>query len=156
MPPIIRRQPLSERIKALLNPYDFLLWLAEEMHESAIDEKLRDWTVPIGVATNFVYMIARANSANGSKGKMDDIFGDYNARSGSGWLTWFVSQISVHHQTCCYFQSLTYISRRRPLQPTPLQPSQLEMQSTSSLARENTAFSSQAWMSHPQHRRHAG
>jgi hypothetical protein len=47
MPPIIRRAPLSERIKAYLNPYDLLLWIAEELHESALDEALRDWGMPV-------------------------------------------------------------------------------------------------------------
>jgi len=90
MPPLIRKQSRMERVKALLNPYDLLLYLSEELHESAIDEKLRDWTIPIGVAANFVYMIARANSSGGSSGRVDDVFGDYEGRGGSGWLAWFV------------------------------------------------------------------
>lgn len=92
MPPLIRKAPLSERIKALLNPYDFLLWLSEELHESAIDEKLRDWTLPIGLAANFIYMIARANSAGETRGRRDDVFGDFDGRGGSGWFAWFVSR----------------------------------------------------------------
>jgi len=90
MPPLIRKQSRMERVKALLNPYDLLLYLSEELHESAIDEKLRDWTIPIGVAANFVYMIARANSVGGSSGRVDDVFGDFEGRGGSGWLAWFV------------------------------------------------------------------
>ncbi|KAL1296911.1 hypothetical protein AAFC00_004522 [Neodothiora populina] len=91
MPPLIRRQPFSERIKALLNPYDFLLWLAEELHESAIDDQLRDWTIPIGVAANFIFMIARANAGTGDGGRSDDVFGDFDGRGGSGWFAFFAS-----------------------------------------------------------------
>lgn len=91
MPPLIRRAPLSERIAALLNPYDFLLWLSEELHESAWDEKLKGWTVPIGVAANIVFMIARANSGTSSGSRRDDVFGDFDGRGGSGWFAWLVS-----------------------------------------------------------------
>lgn len=92
MPPLIRRAPLSERVKALLNPYDFLLWLSEELHESAWDEALKEWTVPIGVAANLVFMIARANSGNSSSSsRRDDVFGDFDGRGGSGWFAWLVS-----------------------------------------------------------------
>ncbi|KAJ9620441.1 hypothetical protein H2203_007647 [Taxawa tesnikishii (nom. ined.)] len=62
MPPIIRRAPLGERIKAYLNPYDFLLWLSEELHESALDEALQGWAPAIGLGANLLFMIARANS----------------------------------------------------------------------------------------------
>lgn len=95
MPPLIRKAPLSERIKARLNPYDMLLWLSEELHESALDDKFRDWTLPIGVAMNLVYMVARANSGRSERGRSDDLFGDFDGRGGSGWFAWFVSCSSV-------------------------------------------------------------
>lgn len=86
MPPIIRRAPLSERIKAFLNPYDLLLWIAEELHESALDEALRDWGMPIGVAANLVFGCARWSL---KKNPDYDIFGEFEANS--GWFYWFVS-----------------------------------------------------------------
>lgn len=89
MPARVRRAPLSERVKAFLNPYDFLLWLSEELHESAWDEALRDYTTPIGVAANILFIIARANSG-GEKRRSDDVFGDFDGRGGSGWFAWFV------------------------------------------------------------------
>lgn len=85
MPPIIRRPPLSERIKAFLNPYDVLLWLAEELHESALDEALRDWAMPLGLAANLIFACARWATRTDNH---DDIF---DAPSTSGWLQWFVS-----------------------------------------------------------------
>lgn len=86
MPPIIRRAPLSERIKAYLNPYDLLLWIAEELHESALDEALRDWGMPIGVTANLVFACARWSL---KKNPDYDIFGEFEAKS--GWFYWFVS-----------------------------------------------------------------
>ncbi|KAF5025060.1 hypothetical protein F66182_2862 [Fusarium sp. NRRL 66182] len=83
MPRLVRRQPLSERIKAAINPMDFLLWLSEEL-------ETRDWDsanvgTQIGLVMNFVFLLARANSASTSKS--DDVFSD---EVGSGWLAFFV------------------------------------------------------------------
>ncbi|KAH7145880.1 hypothetical protein B0J13DRAFT_330066 [Dactylonectria estremocensis] len=83
MPRLVRRQPLSERIMSALNPMDFLLWLSEEL-------ETRDWDstsagTQLGLGLNFVFLIARANSASSSSS--DDVFSDDN---GSGWLSFFV------------------------------------------------------------------
>lgn len=99
MPPLIRRRPLSERIKAYLDPYDWLLWLSEEINGNDLDEALKDWVYPIGVAVNLVFMVARANSGGESYEGNDDVFGDYTTRAGTGWLRWLVSfsiRISRH------------------------------------------------------------
>jgi len=87
---LVRRAPLTERIKAYLNPYDFLLWASEELNDwEDLDKK---WSVPIGVLLNVVFMMARANSG-GNQSRGDDVFADYYERRGSGWLTWLVSII---------------------------------------------------------------
>ena len=90
MPPrrLIRRQPLVERIKAYLSPWDFLLWLSEELESSDWDEWQRDWATPVGLGLNLVMLVARANSG-GRSSRVDDVFRDMEA--GSGWLSWFVS-----------------------------------------------------------------
>lgn len=85
MPRLIRRRPLIERIKAYLNPLDFLLWLSEEI-------ETRDWDSkslgnPVGLTLNLVFLICRANSGSAISGD-DDVFGD--PRSKAGWLAWFV------------------------------------------------------------------
>lgn len=91
MPPrLIRRRPLSERIMALLNPMDFLLWLSEEL-------ETRDWDsasvgTQLGLGLNFVFLLARANL--GSSPRSDDVFSD---DGGSGWLSFFVS-VNEHHR----------------------------------------------------------
>ncbi|KAF2152052.1 hypothetical protein K461DRAFT_242856 [Myriangium duriaei CBS 260.36] len=94
MPRLIRRQPLGERIKAALDPYDLFLWLAEELHDSTWDEALKDWALPIGAATNFVFLIARANSGNTVSSHSIDVFGDYDGSTSSGWFSWLCSFIS--------------------------------------------------------------
>ncbi|KAH7275600.1 hypothetical protein B0J15DRAFT_19605 [Fusarium solani] len=82
MPRLVRRTPLLERIKSMLNPMDFLLWLSEEL-------ETRDWDsttagTQLGLAMNFVFLIARANSASSSS---DDVFSD---DAGTGWLAFFI------------------------------------------------------------------
>ena len=87
MPRLVRKTPLSERIKAYLDPYDFLLWLAEELNDDAYNEWLKDWATPIGIALNVIFILARGASKSGSRGGGDDVFGEVN---GSGWFAWFV------------------------------------------------------------------
>ena len=89
MPPrLIRRQPLADRIKAYLNPLDFLLWLSEELDSSEWDRWQKDWATPIGIGLNVIFMLARANSGAGGRRKGDDVFGE--DIGGSGWFSWFV------------------------------------------------------------------
>lgn len=83
-PRMVRRKPLVERLRALLNPMDFLLWLSEEL-------ETRDWDstlvgTQLGLALNFALLLARANSGSSSSG--DDIFRD---ESSGGWLSFLVS-----------------------------------------------------------------
>jgi hypothetical protein len=91
MPPLVRRRPLFERIKAYLDPYDFLLWLSEELNDDIYDELLKEWATPIGIALNFVFVLARgASKASTSRG-IDDVFGDADVGRGSGRFAWVVS-----------------------------------------------------------------
>lgn len=71
MPRLVRRKPLLQRLSALLNPMDFLLWLSEEL-------ETRDWDsenagTQLGLGLNFVFLLARANSR--SAPPADDVFG---------------------------------------------------------------------------------
>ncbi len=89
MPRLVRRQPLAERIKAYLNPLDFLLWLSEEVDSNDWDEFQRSYATPSGLLCNLVFLIARANSGDaGGASHHDDVFGDDSSRG--GWLSWFV------------------------------------------------------------------
>jgi len=85
MPKYVRRQPLVERIKAYLNPYDFLLWLSEEIESNGWDQLEKEWAVPIGIGLNLTFLIARANTE--SKQVYDDVFADI---PGAAWTSWLV------------------------------------------------------------------
>lgn len=69
---------------ALLNPWDFLLWLSEEIETRDLDSKTVG--AQVGLAANFLFLLARANLGSSSNAD-DDVFGD---RSGSGWLPYLV------------------------------------------------------------------
>ena len=86
-PRLIRRPPLLERIKAYLDPIDFLFWLSEEFDSSDWDQWSKEWATPVGVLLNAVFLIARANSGYSTRGSMDDVFADDIAYTSlSSWL----------------------------------------------------------------------
>ncbi|XWW95559.1 hypothetical protein V2A60_003520 [Cordyceps javanica] len=86
MPRLVRRKPLLQRLSAVLNPMDFLLWLSEEL-------ETRDWDsenvgTQLGLGLNFVFLLARANSRSASP--TDDVFGGEDK---SLWLSIVVNSI---------------------------------------------------------------
>ncbi|KAI1323185.1 hypothetical protein F5Y16DRAFT_412795 [Xylariaceae sp. FL0255] len=87
MPRLIRRRPLMERVKAMLNPMDFLLWLSEEIETRDWDSKLVG--TQLGLATNFAFLLARANS--GGSRVADPVFDD--GATASGWIAYLVGTI---------------------------------------------------------------
>jgi hypothetical protein len=89
MPRLVRRQPLSERLANFFNPWDFLLWISEEIESSDWAQLEKDWAQPLGFGLNFVFLIARANVATGTSRADYDIFGD--DRSRLSVLSWAVS-----------------------------------------------------------------
>lgn len=104
---LVRRRPLFERMKAYLNPLDILLWISEELDTSDWSQWQKAWATPVGIALNFVFLIARANCGP-SKRKGDSVFGD-NIQS-IGWLNWLV-------RIYCPFGFLILIYDRQPLSP---------------------------------------
>ncbi|OCL09267.1 hypothetical protein AOQ84DRAFT_354077 [Glonium stellatum] len=112
MPRLVRRAPLSERIKAYLNPWDFLLWVSEELNSNDWDEFQRTWAMPIGVGVNLIFIIAKANTGGSGSSGGDDVFGDYGSRRGSGWLSWF-SMFIVHSLTLVSLSNAFYTFYRR-------------------------------------------
>ena len=115
MPRLIRRRPLAERIRAYLDPADFLLWLSEELDSSDWDQWQRDWAGPIGVFLTFIFLIARANSGY-SRQSSNDVFGD--DISYTSWTSWFVSVVlpKLVSLTCeiernslgCFYRTLPF------------------------------------------------
>lgn len=93
MPRLVRRKPFGERLMAMLNPMDFLLWLSEELETREWDSKLVG--TQIGLGLNFVFLVARANTG----GKPDDdIFRD---EASSGWFSLLVSTTSPALNDSC-------------------------------------------------------
>jgi len=90
MPPprLVRRQPLSEKVKAWLNIFDFGLWFFEELETREWDSK--SVGTRCGLCASFLFLIARANSGRSST-RSDDVFGE---SGGSGWGAFFVRQVS--------------------------------------------------------------
>jgi hypothetical protein len=92
MPPqptsrVVRRAPLIDRIRALLNPAELALWAWEEVVSHDWEEFDRQWSTVLGLGLNLVFVLARINSAATSNG--DDIFEDYRAGT-SGAFAWMV------------------------------------------------------------------
>ena len=99
MPPrrLIRRQPLLKRLKAYLDPLDFLFWLSEELDSSDWEQWQKEWATPIGIGLNIVMLVARANSGASARRRGDDIFGDVD--NSAGWMTWFVRLFVISGRT---------------------------------------------------------
>lgn len=90
MPRLVRRAPLATRIKAYLNPLDFLLWVSEELNSNELENIGKQWATPVGIGLNIIFMIARANSHATTREFGGDVFGDDVVGGGTGWLAWFV------------------------------------------------------------------
>ncbi|CAI4216950.1 unnamed protein product [Parascedosporium putredinis] len=63
MPPtrrLVRRRPLKERIMAMLNPMDFLLWVSEEIETREWDSK--GTGTRVGLFMSLAFLLARANT----------------------------------------------------------------------------------------------
>lgn len=89
---MVRRAPLSERLRAYLDMWDWILWISEEINGSDWEEFAEGSATTIGIALNVIFMIARSWSGEARPSARDDVFGDFEGRSGTGWLVWFVSR----------------------------------------------------------------
>lgn len=74
-----------ERITSALNPWDFFLWISEEIETRDIGSK--SLGTQLGLSLNFVFLLSRANGVY-STGRADDVFSDHE---GGGWLAFLVS-----------------------------------------------------------------
>ncbi|KAM0718852.1 hypothetical protein Q7P37_005924 [Cladosporium fusiforme] len=115
MPPLVRRRPLLERMQAYLDPWDFLLWISEELNDDAHEEILNNWATPIGVAVNFAFIVARGSSKGRDSRGSDELFGEMEGGSslGSGWFVWIASLL-VHSLTLlsCLNAFYTFFRKR--------------------------------------------
>ncbi|KAF2864427.1 hypothetical protein K470DRAFT_254077 [Piedraia hortae CBS 480.64] len=128
MPRLVRRAPLRERVRAYLDPFDWLLWLSELLNDDGFDEWLQRWSSWIGVGLNVAFVIARSYDGRATNSIRDDVFGDDT--SGSGWLSW-ATRFIVHFLTllCCLNALYTFFRKRhyrlfeQPVDVPPATPS---------------------------------
>lgn len=101
MPLIVRRRPFLERVQGFFDPWDFFLYVCEELNDDAYEELLNNWATPIGIALNAVFIIARGSSKAGQANDVfvDDVFADFEGKNSSGWFSWVVS--IPYCCTCC-------------------------------------------------------
>ncbi|KIW47983.1 uncharacterized protein PV06_00628 [Exophiala oligosperma] len=109
MPKYVRRQPLIDRVKASLNPYDFLLWLSEEIESNGWDQLEKEWATPIGVFLNVFFIVARANSKSTSR-SYDDVFGDVPRVA---WTAWLSRLIVLFLTSLCLLNAAYTFSRKK-------------------------------------------
>jgi hypothetical protein len=91
MPPtrpgrLVRQQPLSQRIQAMLNPMDFYLWISEEIQ--TLDWDSKEFGTWFGAVANFIFLVSCANT--GASKPVDDVFGEPQGRSWSDWVAYIV------------------------------------------------------------------
>lgn len=92
MPPrsrLVRRRPLMERLKTFFDPWDYLLWLSEEIETRNFGSKTLG--TQLGLALNFAFILARVYGSSSAGGDSDDIFSDSDSSGSTGWLAYFVS-----------------------------------------------------------------
>lgn len=137
MPRLVRRRPLMERIQAYLNPWDFLLWVSEEIDGHDWDQMEKDWGLSIGAGLNLIFCIARANSRSSGGKAFDDVFGE---DEGVPWLSWLVRDLDLQPYYTARLTDIRIIYRLRP-SPQFWDFCLSQMQSTHSLARSVIACS---------------
>ncbi|KAK7704921.1 hypothetical protein SLS64_008269 [Diaporthe eres] len=76
-----------ERIKATLDPWDYLLWLSEEIETRNFGSK--SLGTQLGLALNFAFILARVYGSSSAGGDSDDIFSDSDSTNSTGWLAYF-------------------------------------------------------------------
>lgn len=89
MPPRrIRRRPLMERIKAKFDPWDYILWLSEEIETREFGSKTLG--NQLGLALNVLFILARVYGSSSTSDDDADIFSDSESTGSTGWLAYFV------------------------------------------------------------------
>ncbi|KAF2748602.1 hypothetical protein M011DRAFT_457347 [Sporormia fimetaria CBS 119925] len=128
MPPVIRKAPLTERIKNYLDPVEWFMWASEELNSSDWDEFASNYATSIGFGANLVYIFAQANT--GRRNTVgDDVFGEPRSNS-SGWLRWFLnlvvlilSGLSFLNAFYTFYKKRHYRLFEQPIETSPSTPS---------------------------------
>jgi hypothetical protein len=128
-PRLVRRAPLAERIKAYLDPMDWLMWASEELNSNDWDDFAKSWATPVGVGMNVLFMIAKANMGRSVGGERDDVFGEIHKNS-TGWFKWFMGLCVLVLSTLAFLNGFYTFYRKRhyrlfeqPIDTNPATPS---------------------------------
>ncbi|KAF2637531.1 hypothetical protein P280DRAFT_482964 [Massarina eburnea CBS 473.64] len=108
MPRLVRRAPLAERIKAVLDLHDWIMWAGEELNTNDWEDFARDYSLVLGFGVNFVFTIAQANASGSSDG--DDVL---VGTGGGGWFSWFCKIIVLVLSGLAFLNAYTTFSRKR-------------------------------------------
>ncbi|KAJ4370857.1 hypothetical protein N0V86_008550 [Didymella sp. IMI 355093] len=127
MPRLVRKAPLSERIKTYLDPSDWALWISEELSSSDWEDFAASYALSIGFGANVAFIVAQANTRASNSFDNDGVFRE---ASGPGWLSWLANLLVVVLSTAsCANAWLVYSKKRhyrlfeQPIETTPTTPS---------------------------------
>jgi hypothetical protein len=110
MPRLVRRAPLAERIKAYIDPSDWLIWISEELNSNDWEDFAQAYAVYIGFGANILFVIAQANSGASNQYDRDNIFQDV---PGPGWMKWFMNLLVLVLAGTAFGNAWLVYSKRR-------------------------------------------
>jgi hypothetical protein len=110
MPRLVRRAPLAERIKAYIDPSDWLIWISEELNSNDWEDFAQAYAVYIGFGANVLFVIAQANSGASNKYDPDNIFREV---PGPGWMKWFMNLLVLVLSGAAFGNAWLVYSKRR-------------------------------------------
>lgn len=111
-----------------LDPWDWIMWAAEELNSSDWEDFTKSYATPMGLAANLVFVVAKANSGKW-KSDVDDVFREAYEGS-SGWLRWFLglivtilSSLSFLNAFYTFYKKRHYRLFEQPIETSPATPS---------------------------------
>ncbi|OAL48122.1 hypothetical protein IQ07DRAFT_589589 [Pyrenochaeta sp. DS3sAY3a] len=110
MPRLVRRAPLVERIKAYIDPSDWLIWISEELNSSDWDEFAASYALYLGTGANLLFLVAQANSGASTSLDDDGVFKDL---SGPGWTKWLMNLLVLVLASASFGNGWLVWSKRR-------------------------------------------
>ena len=127
MPRLVRKAPLSERIKTYLDPSDWALWISEELSSSDWEDFAASYALYIGLGANVAFIVAQANSGASNSFDNDGVFRE---TSGPGWLSWLANLLVMVLAATSFANAWLVYSKKRhyrlfeqPIENTPTTPS---------------------------------
>ncbi|KAF1960618.1 hypothetical protein CC80DRAFT_488910 [Byssothecium circinans] len=109
MPRLVRRAPLAERIKAVMDPTDWLMWIEEQLNANDWEDFAKDYSFVLGFGMNFFFVIAQANASGSSDG--DDVL--IGGSGGTGWFGWFCRLMVLVLSALAFLNAFVTFSKKR-------------------------------------------